>query len=96
MRVNGKIVAGSLNISTTRQQATFKLSGSRSELAVDCAGPLPDNLAEEIDVVVEGRLDESGQLVGDKVLTKCASKYATQAKTAVADVSQPSAEGRLR
>jgi cytochrome c-type biogenesis protein CcmE len=96
MRVNGKIVVGSLDIATSRQQATFKMCGTDRELTVSCVGPLPDNLAENMDVVVEGRLDESGQLLGDKVLTKCASKYATEAKTAAAALPQSSAEGRLR
>jgi cytochrome c-type biogenesis protein CcmE len=96
MRVNGKIVVGSLDIATTRQQATFKMCGTGRELPVSCVGPLPDNLAEDMDVVVEGRLDESGHLIGDKVLTKCASKYAPEAKTAAATGPQSSAEGRLR
>lgn len=96
MRVNGRIGVGSLKIATTRQHATFQLCGSSRELPVSCAGPLPDNLAEDMDVVVEGRLDESGHLQGDKVLTKCASKYATEVKTAAAFVPQSSAEGRLR
>jgi cytochrome c-type biogenesis protein CcmE len=39
---------------------------------------LPDNLKEDIDVVVEGRLNESGALQGDRVLTRCASKYQSQ------------------
>jgi cytochrome c-type biogenesis protein CcmE len=95
MRVNGKIVVGSLNIATSRQQATFKMCGTGRELPVSCVGPLPDNLAEDMDVVVEGRLDESGHLLGDKVLTKCASKYAPEARTAAAS-PQSSAEGRLR
>jgi cytochrome c-type biogenesis protein CcmE len=39
---------------------------------------LPDNLAEKMAMVVEGRLDDSGTLHGDKVLTRCASKYQSQ------------------
>lgn len=96
MRVNGKIVVGSLEIAPSRQQATFKLCGSSRELPVSCVGPLPDNLAEDMDVVVEGRLDDAGQLIGDKVLTKCASKYATEEKTASAAGPPSAAEGRLR
>ena len=36
---------------------------------------MPDNLAEGIAVLVEGRIDEAGLLRGEKVLTRCASKY---------------------
>ena len=45
-------------------------------------GPLPDNLAEEMEVVVEGSLEPSGCLRGDRVLTRCASKYASETNLA--------------
>ncbi len=96
IRVNGTVVLGSLEISTDRQQATFKICEADHELMVRCAGPLPDNLAEQIDVVVEGRLDESGYLRGDKVLTRCASKYAREARLAATVRPPTSAEGRRR
>ncbi len=96
MRVNGRIVVGSLDITTARQHATFSLAGSGGELPVSCTGPLPDNLAEDMDVVVEGRLDDSGSLLGEKVLTKCASKYASEKETIATTVPPSSAGGRLR
>ena len=78
IRVSGKVVTDSLEIAPGRQQASFKIGEADLELSVRCDGPLPDNLAEEMDVVVEGRLDESGKLQGDKLLTRCASKYASE------------------
>lgn len=75
LRVNGRVEVGSLEIMTDRNLATFRLCGTAHPLPVQCAGPFPDNLAEDIDVVVEGRLDGSGLLRGEKVLTRCASKY---------------------
>jgi cytochrome c-type biogenesis protein CcmE len=75
LRVSGRVAAGSLVVSSDRSAATFQLAGQRHRLSVSCAGPLPDNLAEDMDVVVEGKIDASGQLVGEKVLTRCASKY---------------------
>jgi cytochrome c-type biogenesis protein CcmE len=36
---------------------------------------VPDNLAEDMEVVVEGTLREPDCLDGDKVLTRCAGKY---------------------
>ena len=93
IRVNGKVATGSLEFADDRLRATFKLCGDRSKLAVNCVGPLPDNLREDIDVVVEGYLDESGCLHGDKVLTRCASKYSTE-PVAAADAHAPtSTEG---
>lgn len=75
VRVSGKVAPGSLHISPDRSRADLSLSGTESHLPVVCSGPLPDNLAEGIDVVVEGRLTASGVFQGDKLLTRCASKY---------------------
>jgi cytochrome c-type biogenesis protein CcmE len=41
---------------------------------------LPDNLVEGIDVVVEGTLEKQGRLRGEKVMTRCASKYQANTK----------------
>jgi len=82
IRVNGKVAPGSLQIAAGRGQADFALQGTEAELSVTCSGPLPDNLAEGIDVVVEGRLEDSGRLRGDKVLTRCASKYESRGQPA--------------
>jgi cytochrome c-type biogenesis protein CcmE len=75
LRVSGQIAPNSLHIRDDRGQATFLLHGQRSQVPVSCEGPLPDNLVEGIDVVVEGVLNSAGLLCGDKVLTRCASKY---------------------
>ena len=69
------MAAGSLHVAADRSQASFDLQGATNRLRVVCTGPLPDNLAEKIDVVVEGRLEAGGLLRGDKLLTRCASKY---------------------
>jgi cytochrome c-type biogenesis protein CcmE len=75
LRVNGHVAPNSLQISPDRKSASFVLKGTDRDLCVVYAGPLPDNLAENMDVVVEGRLDDCDMLRGDKVLTRCASKY---------------------
>ncbi len=78
MRVSGKIVAGSLEIAPDRRQASFSLQGQSGTLPVSCTGMLPDNLGEDMEVVVEGRLERGPMLRGDKVLTRCASKYESE------------------
>ncbi len=83
IRVSGKIAPNSLEIAEDRRRASFSLEGTGANLAVVCAGPLPDNLADGIDVVVEGRLDDRGNLQGVKVLTRCASKYESEKPTAL-------------
>lgn len=75
VRVSGRVAAGSLHIRQDRALASFVLEGQTSSLPAECPGPLPDNLAEDMDVVVEGTLESSGLLRGRKVLTRCASKY---------------------
>jgi cytochrome c-type biogenesis protein CcmE len=75
MRVSGHVAPASLQVSADRRSATFVLQGEQSELQVYCRGLLPDNLAEDMDVVVEGTLREPECLHGEKVITRCASKY---------------------
>jgi cytochrome c-type biogenesis protein CcmE len=76
VRVSGRVTPGTLKIADDQKQADFSLQGTSVKLAVICSGTLPANLAEDIEVVVEGRLDDCGTLRGDKLLTRCASKYA--------------------
>lgn len=93
VRVNGKVAVGSLAISEHGKRATFQMQGTKHQLPVICNGSLPDNLAEDMDVVVEGRLDKTGVLQGENVLTRCASKYESEAETASsAECDKSSAE----
>jgi cytochrome c-type biogenesis protein CcmE len=80
IRLSGRISPGSLRIAADRQKASFALAGTEGSLKVDCPGPLPDNLAEEMDVVVEGRLESPRLFRAEKVLTRCASKYESKRK----------------
>ena len=78
LRVSGRVAGGTLTISENRRMTSFLLKGDAHQIPVTCAGPLPDNLAENIDVVVEGVLQEDGRLQGQRVITRCASKYASK------------------
>lgn len=78
VRVSGRVDPGSLVIRDDRSAATFLLTGTQGRLHTTCPAPLPDNLDEDMDVVVEGRLDNVTHLQGEKVLTRCASKYQSQ------------------
>jgi cytochrome c-type biogenesis protein CcmE len=75
LRVSGRIAAGTLKRERDRSMVTFALDAGGASLKVVCTGTMPDNLAEGMAVLVEGRLDDNGLLRGDKVLTRCASKY---------------------
>ena len=78
IRVSGKVASDSLQIAKDRTRAEFVLQGETRRLAVTCTGPLPDNLSEGTEVVVEGRLETAALMRGDKVITRCASKYQSQ------------------
>ena len=93
LRVSGAVAVGSLQISEDRQGASFVLRGNEHQLPVRCRGPLPDNLAEGIEVVVEGTLQRGGHLEGDRVITRCASKYAP--KGAVPGLSEAGHSGAV-
>jgi cytochrome c-type biogenesis protein CcmE len=93
IRVSGRVGVGSLKISGRRRQATFDLKGTMHTLHATCRCAMPDNLVEDIDVVVEGVLRSDG-IHGHKVITRCASKY--QSKATVAALDQSPGTGQLR
>lgn len=78
LRVHGRVDAGSLQIDRPNRQATFRLASDTHSLKVTCSGAIPDNLAEGMEVVVEGQLDSPVHVRGHKLMTKCSSKYAPQ------------------
>jgi cytochrome c-type biogenesis protein CcmE len=84
IRVSGRVRAGTLTISNDRRQATFILAGELHILHATCRCTLPDNLAEDIDIVVEGTFQADG-IHGDKVITRCASKYQPADRMAARD-----------
>lgn len=96
IRVSGPIEAGSLSIAPDRAQVSFALAGTRGGLRVSYHGVLPDNLRETIDVVAEGRMETPGELRADKLLTRCAGKYAAKADQQTASQSPSSHPSELR
>ena len=84
IRVSGRVAVGSLTIVDDRRQATFDLAGTLHTLHATCRCTLPDNLAEGIDVVVEGTI-QADEIHGDKVITRCASKYQPADRMAARD-----------
>ena len=83
VHVSGGVAPGTLRISPEGNRASFSLLGQTGTLEVRYEGPLPDNLAQAMDVVVEGRCESGGTIRADKVLTRCASKYEPERTKAV-------------
>lgn len=93
IRVSGRVTPDSLKISEGRCQAEFDIAGARHKLHISCRCAMPDNLAEDIDVVVEGVLQDDG-ILGHKVITRCASKY--EPKEALAARNDVASESTYR
>jgi len=75
LRIAGRVKRGSIVRDLEKVSLNFTLAGSQTELPVQYKGPVPDNFAEDREVVVEGRLDTTGVFRADMLMTKCESKY---------------------
>jgi cytochrome c-type biogenesis protein CcmE len=75
LRLAGKVKAGTVARDMERMQLSFVLAGTNNELPVNYTGVVPDNFAEEIEVVVEGHLEPSGTFNAQMLMTRCESKY---------------------
>ena len=75
LRIAGRVKQGSIVRDLQKVSLNFTLTGSKTELPVQYKGSVPDNFAEDREVVVEGRLDTTGMFQADMLMTKCESKY---------------------
>lgn len=80
LRIAGRVKQGSIVRDLEKVSLNFTLTGSEAELPVQYKGPVPDNFAEDREVVVEGRLDTTGIFHADMLMTKCESKYRAKVK----------------
>lgn len=80
LRVAGRVKEGSVARDLEKTLLTFTLAGSTDEVPIQFGGSVPDNFAEGKQVVVEGRLDESGVFQANSLTTKCESKYPAKDK----------------
>ena len=74
-RIAGRVKPGSVNRDLQKMNLTFTLAGTKTELPVLYEGTVPDNFTDDIEVVVEGRLDENKSFKAKTLMTKCESKY---------------------
>ncbi len=75
LRIAGRVKPGSVNRDLQKMNLTFTLAGAKTEIPVLYKGTVPDNFTEDIEVVVEGRLDENKTFKAKTLMTKCESKY---------------------
>jgi cytochrome c-type biogenesis protein CcmE len=75
VRLHGVVGAENLQVSNAGLLASFYLEGDSSRLRVEYSGVIPDMFRAGHEVVVEGRLNESGTFIADTLMTKCGSRY---------------------
>lgn len=79
-RLAGRVKPGSIARDLENLTLRFTLAGTQAELPVQYKGVTPDNLTENGEVVVEGRLAPTGIFEADTVITRCESKYQAKVK----------------
>jgi cytochrome c-type biogenesis protein CcmE len=75
LRVNGKVVHGTIERHDTGEDVGFSMTDGQATLAVYYRGIIPDTFVDGADVVVEGRLQSDGVFAAHVLLAKCPSKY---------------------
>lgn len=78
-RVNGHVVAGSIDRPPGRMGADFRMTDGTRELKVRFAKETPDTFVDGAEVVVEGSLGVEGVFEAQTLLAKCPSKYESSA-----------------
>lgn len=80
VRLAGKVGKGTVERDVQQMLLEFTLTGEKNSLPVKYEGVVPDNFADDIEVVVEGRLSDSDVFEAKKVMTRCESKYKAKVK----------------
>ena len=75
LRVNGKVVQGTIERYDTGEDVGFSMTDGQATLAIYYRGIIPDTFVDGADVVVEGRLQPDGVFAAHTLLAKCPSKY---------------------
>jgi cytochrome c-type biogenesis protein CcmE len=82
VRLSGDVVGGTIRRTPGDPRITFEIEDPTKEnrLPVAYAGVVPDIFKSGIQVVVEGKFDESGTFNADRLTAKCPSKYQAAGK----------------
>jgi cytochrome c-type biogenesis protein CcmE len=77
LKMGAKVVPGSVRRAPDNRQIDFKVSDGAKTYAVTYRGLVPDTFtdANDIEVIVEGRLGRDGVFRATEVLAKCGSRY---------------------
>lgn len=75
MKMGARVVKGSIQRDVASQTITFRVTDGTESYPVIYRGLAPDTFTDEVDVVVEGRLQPDGTFRATTLLAKCGSRY---------------------
>jgi cytochrome c-type biogenesis protein CcmE len=77
VKMGARVVHGSISRDVGTQTITFQITDGAQSYPVVYRGLAPDTFTDDVDVVVEGRLDPDGTFRATSLLAKCGSRYET-------------------
>ena len=82
LKMGAKVVPGSIRRDPSNRQIEFEVSDGVRSYPVTYRGLVPDTFtdANDIEVIVEGRLGKDGVFHATEVLAKCGSRYEAAAE----------------
>jgi cytochrome c-type biogenesis protein CcmE len=86
LKMGAKVIPGSIRRDPSNRQVDFEVSDGVQSYPVTYRGLVPDTFtdANDIEVIVEGRLGRDGVFHATEVLAKCGSRYEAAYKEAKA------------
>ena len=75
VKMGARVVKGSITRDVASQTITFRATDGAHSFPVVYRGLAPDTFTDEVDVVVEGRLQPDGTFRATTLLAKCGSRY---------------------
>jgi cytochrome c-type biogenesis protein CcmE len=75
VKMGARVVKGSITRDVATQTITFRATDGVHTYPIVYHGLAPDTFTDDVDVVVEGRLQPDGTFRATTLLAKCASRY---------------------
>lgn len=75
MKMGARVVKGSIQRDVASRTISFRVTDGVHTYPVIYRGLAPDTFTDEVDVVVEGRLQADGTFRATTLLAKCGSRY---------------------
>lgn len=75
VKMGARVVNGSIERNVATQTITFQVTDGEQTYAVVYRGLAPDTFTDDVEVVVEGRLQPDGTFRATTLLAKCGSRY---------------------